>query len=225
MTEDELLRAAGKRQSTSGPETATPAQLAPNDLVLLTGMPRSVEKSNGVVRVGVQNGAWSDEAVGPPITTQPPAASDGSLQKGPDQGMWREVWTFPFRALREFYWLLDPDAKCRSIGLQTVGRVDKKESEEHKDYETGRVSYTYHVSYGYQSDVGDHTDLKKVGTLGKLRKGASIRVYYLPDTYRPDSAIDWEPRTLAEQEVRSLEASPERAETGYAKITNGSESR
>ena len=107
------------------------------------------------------------------------------------------TWSFIFSALRGAYWLLDPDAKCRSVGLQTVGRVDKTQTHEHTDPETGGVSYTHHVTYRFDSDGETHSTQKKVGSLGNLKNGSPIRVYYLPDTDRPNSAIDWEPRTLA----------------------------
>ena len=145
-----------------------------------------------------------------------------SLQKETgrgDAGTWREVWMFPFRALRGFYWLLDPNAKCRSVVLQTVGRVEKKESEEHRDAETGSVYYTHYVTYAYEADGRSRTDRKKVGDLGELRKGTSIRVYYLPDRYGRDgsrlrSAIDFNPRPM-----------PVSARKELAETRNGSESR
>ena len=49
------------------------------------------------------------------------------------------TWSFIFMVLREVYWTLDPDAKCRSVGVQTVGRVAGTETEEHEDPESGSV--------------------------------------------------------------------------------------
>ena len=110
-----------------------------------------------------------------------------------DQGTWWTIWTAPFRALREFYWLLDPDAKCRSVGLHTVGRVDDTQSEEHTDSETGKKFYTHYVWYTYQVDGRSRSARKKVDNYDRLKKGRGIRVYYLPDTYPVRSAIDWRP--------------------------------
>ncbi len=106
------------------------------------------------------------------------------------------VWSFISSALHETYWLLDPDAKCRSVGSQTVGRVDGMESEEHTDYETGRTSYTHYVRYAYKVDDRSHTARKKVGSLANVLKRDALRVYYLPDTYPLKSAIDWNPRAV-----------------------------
>ena len=199
----------------------------------VTRATRNKQQSNGVVPVQVKNAAESNGAAEFPIPTRRLGPSN-RMSQGPQPGRivngLREVWLFPFKALREAYWLIDPDAKCRSVGLQTVGRIDKKESEEHTDPETGSTSYTYYVRYAYQVDGRSHTARKRVGGLGNLLKGAAIRVYYLPHTdptdwREPKSAIDFEPLALAEREVKSLEASPERAERGYARITNGSEPR
>lgn len=110
-----------------------------------------------------------------------------------DQGTWRTIWTAPFRALREFYWLLDPDAKCRSVGLRTVGRVDNTQSEEHTDSEGGGKFYTHYVWYTYAVVGRIHTARKKVDNYDRLKKGRGIEVYYLPDTNPVRSAIDWKP--------------------------------
>ena len=93
--------------------------------------------------------------------------------------------------------MLDPDAKCRSRGLNTVGRVTGTETEEHEDPETGSISYTHHVTYTYRVDSGTLTDTKRVGSLGSLKKGAAVRVYFLPDTVPVRSALDRDPRALA----------------------------
>ncbi|MDP6800364.1 MAG: hypothetical protein FI707_15780 [SAR202 cluster bacterium] len=37
------------------------------------------------------------------------------------------ILLFPFEAPGRFYWLLDPDAKCRRVGLLTVGHVTGKD--------------------------------------------------------------------------------------------------
>ena len=115
-------------------------------------------------------------------TSQHPDAGYASRLARGITGVLISAWSFIFSALREAYWLLDPDAKCRTVGLQTVGRVDKTESEKHTDPETGRTSYTYYVRYTYQVYGRSHTPRKKVGSLGKLNKGDALRVYYLADS-------------------------------------------
>lgn len=116
----------------------------------------------------------------------------------------------PGRALREIYWVLDRDAKARSKGHRTVGTVDKTETRTHVD-QYGRRSYTYHVTYQFEVDGWDYRQTKKVGSLsslGGVRRGDKITVYYLPDSYPPRSAIDWKPRVLPDEERTLLEAGP-----------------
>ena len=107
----------------------------------------------------------------------------------------RVVAILLFKALREVYWALDRDAKVRSQGLQTVGRVVATKTEKHEDPESGTY-YTHSVSYDFEVDARTHTASKNVGALGDLKRGVPIRVYYLPGTYPPDSALDTEPRAL-----------------------------
>ena len=97
-----------------------------------------------------------------------------------------------FRAVREAYWLIDGDAKVRSQGLQTAGRVVRTETRQHTGSEGGTWE-THHVTYEYRVDVAVHTAEKKVGSLGYVKRGDSIRVYFLPGTYPPRSAIDRTP--------------------------------
>lgn len=108
---------------------------------------------------------------------------------------WLAILTFPFRVLRELYWLLDPDAKVRSRGLQIMGRVVATETTTRTVRgEYGEETITiYHVTYDFVAHGLTHTAQKKVGSLANLGRGAAIRVYYLPETYPLKSAIDWEP--------------------------------
>ena len=112
-----------------------------------------------------------------------------------------------FRALREGYWLIDRDAKVRSQGLQTEGRVVKTETREHRGSEWD-THYTHHVTYEYQVDSRRHTAEKEVGSLGDLRRSVPIRVYFLPGTYPLRSAIDRTPRGLVESGTEGLKSGP-----------------
>ena len=100
-----------------------------------------------------------------------------------------------FEGLREVYWALDRDAKVRSQGVQTVGRVVKTTTEKHEDSESG-VYYTHTVRYDFNVDDRWHNDTKKVSSLGDLKRDGPIRVYYLPGTYPLASAVDTPPRAL-----------------------------
>ena len=106
----------------------------------------------------------------------------------------------PYNALRQIYWLIDPDAKIRSQGLQIVGSVVKTHTRSKvvKD-EAGNEEtiYTHHVTYRFDANGGNHSGEKTVGSLGNLKGGSPIRVYYLPGTYSPSSAIDWWPRAVS----------------------------
>ena len=147
----------------------------------------------------------------------------------------RGACTFPFkalgavcvsfgRALRAVYWVLDSDAKVRSQGLQTVGRVVATKTEEHRDPESG-TSYTHHVTYEYQVDGRKHTYTKQVGNLKSLSKGVPIRVYFLPDTYPLACALNGQPRALDERARRDMEASSGRTERGGVEVSDGSRQR
>ena len=108
----------------------------------------------------------------------------------------------PFKALRQLYWLIDPDAKIRSQGLQTVGSVVKTHTSSRvftNESGTEETVYTHYVTYRFDANGGTHSGEKKVGSLGNLKGNShsQIRVYYLPNTYPPNSAIDWEPRAVA----------------------------
>ncbi len=192
MTEGELLRTAKRR--TNGSDSAA-AMAAP--------------PTNG--RVGQP--AFDLERTAPPELPEgrrsanggsslPVAPSDGSrwsqLAGAAINGMQR-VWVGFVEVLREAYWLLDRDAKCRSVGLQTVGRVESKRTEKHADPESGSTSYTHYVTYAYQVDGRSHLQEKRVNRFGGLKKDDAIRVYFLPETVKPDSAIDLEPRALTER--------------------------
>ena len=157
----------------------------------------------------------SQEATGP----AEPDISNGNRQErkeGRVLAALRKGWAFLFEALREAYWFLDPDAKCRSVGLQTVGRVLKTETRTHTDPEGGE-STSHHVTYEYQVDATRHTLEKSVGSLGGLKKGDPIRVYYLVDSsgrnLSPKSAIDRRPARMSGSTRRRLESSPGRTET------------
>ena len=142
-----------------------------------------------------------------PITTRRPDPTNASPNRAARgiRRTWREVWTAPFRALREVYWVLDRDAKVRSRGLQTIGRVVRTETREHQGAEGGTY-YTHHVTYEYQDEAGRHTAEKRVSSLGNIRQGVRIKVYFLPDAYPPASAIDTPPAALDGPEAATLEA-------------------
>ena len=198
------------------------------------GLHREVEAKSSIplskTRVQPQQAKEANGAR--PVATQGPAPSDKGTHRRLAGGIVRILriaWDFLFSELREAYWLLDPDAECRSVGLQTVGHVDKTETEEHTDSETG-TSYTYYVKYAYQIEARTHSARKKVGSLGKLLKGDALRVFYLTDdpydrSQSPKSAIDLEPRALGKQERRRLEVGPGRIEEGSAEASNRSEPR
>ena len=107
------------------------------------------------------------------------------------------IVTLPFTGVRELYWAFDRDAKVRSKGLQTIGRVERKrtKTDVYKDPESGKESttYTYFASYSFPVDGLDRRDEKKVGSCRSLRGGSSIKVYFLPNGNRFDSALDWTP--------------------------------
>ena len=113
------------------------------------------------------------------------------------------VLSLPFRGLRALYWAIDTDAKVRSRGEQTVGSVEmtKTDTQVHTDPETGEkaTTYTHYVSYSFPADGETRRDQKKVGSLGNLKRGHALRVYYLPGGNRVDSALDWNPQVLASQ--------------------------
>ena len=110
------------------------------------------------------------------------------------------VGTLPFRGVRALYRAIDTDAKVRSQGVQTVGRVEmtKTDTQVSKDPETGRetTTYTHYVSYSFPADRETRTDQKKVGSLSGVRTGSAIRVYFLHNGSRVDSALDWSPGAL-----------------------------
>ena len=107
------------------------------------------------------------------LVAKAPSPSNGipsGRQRGRFMTAWNAFWTFVFESLREAYWLLDSDAKVRSQGVQTVGRVLKTRTEEHHDPETG-TSYTHYVTYEYQVDAERHTTEKRVSRLGLVERG------------------------------------------------------
>ena len=129
------------------------------------------------------------------MTTRHGDAKNRSPERRLDHGSpttWHQLWTAPFRAIRAIYWMLDRDAKVRSRGLQTVGRVTGTRTEEDTDSE-GDTYYTHYVRYRFEAEGRTRTDEKKVGSLGKLSEGDPMKVYYLSELDRLDSALDWEP--------------------------------
>ncbi len=106
-----------------------------------------------------------------------------------DPTTWHQLWTAPFRAMRAVYWALDRDAKVRARGLQTVGQVIGTRTVEHTDSE-GYTSHEHYVEYQFKAFGRTHAVEKQVGSLGSRSKGDSIRVYYLAENGRLDSALD-----------------------------------
>lgn len=107
----------------------------------------------------------------------------------------------PWKALCEAYLWFSPDTKARRRGLRTVGRVVEAYSETHTADSYGGRHTSNLVRYEFEVDGRKHTDEKEVSTLSFLRRDARIRVYYLPDSYPPDSTIDDRPQVLAEKEA------------------------
>ena len=70
--------------------------------------------------------------------------------------VWKAFWIYQYRALREVYWLMNSDAKVRSQGLQTVGRVNETETRQHRDSE-GDTYETHHVTYRFMANGHGHT--------------------------------------------------------------------
>lgn len=156
------------------------------------GAPMTEEQLLGTAKEGGMAKQMTGEHPGP-SNGGPDGRASGPMKR------WRAVWTSPFRALRELYWLLDPDAKVRSMGLQITGSVVTTETTTRtyrSEFGELETSTTYHVTYQFVADGLTHTDQKKVGSLANLYSGTAIRVYYLPETYPLMSAIDWEPRRV-----------------------------
>lgn len=112
--------------------------------------------------------------------------------------IWKAIWMYQFKALREVYWLMDPDAKVRSQGLRTVGRVQKTETRQHEDSE-GNTYETHYVTYGFQAAGARITTEQKVRNIHRINTGDPIRVYYMPNRLPLRSAI--EPRPSPEAGV------------------------
>ncbi len=189
MTEEQLLSATQNTRSNRN-EAATAPQAPSYDLAALEKAPWSILELNG----GRDDTGAAAQAV-----------SAGESRSGV---LTRRILSvlqilllFPFKALRQLYWLTDPDAKIRSQGLQTIGSVVKTRTSSKvvRDQETGteETVYTHYVTYRFDANGGTHSGEKTVGSLGNLKEGSPIRVYYLPDTYPPNSAIDWEPGAMA----------------------------
>ena len=161
-------------------------------------MPDGKEELNGGA-LAQTNGQMGYNGVISP-TTAPAGGSRSSVLTRRILSMLRIFLLFPFTALRQLYWLMDPDAKIRSQGLQTVGSVVKTHTSSRVfTNEAGREQtvYTHYVTYRFDGNGGSHSGEKKVGSLRNLKEGSPIRVYYLPNTYPPHSAIDWEPLAVA----------------------------
>lgn len=106
---------------------------------------------------------------------------------------WKAFWIYQFKALREVYWLMNSDAKVRSQGRQTVGRVEKLETRQHRDSE-GDTYETHHVTYRFQTNGDGHTREQKVCSIDRIGVGDTIRVYYMPDRVPVRSAIEPRPK-------------------------------
>ena len=187
MTKDQLLRATQKTRSNHNGARRAPEAYS-CDLTDLERAPWSNLELNG-------------EREDTRATTQKVPA--GEIRTGlPTRqilSVLRITLLFPFLALRQLYWLIDTDAKIRSQGLQTVGSVvNTRTSSRVVRTESGEETvYTHYVTYRFDANGGTHSGEKTVGSLGNLKGGSPIRVYYLPDAYPPNSAIDWEPRAVA----------------------------
>ena len=129
---------------------------------------------------------------------------------GEAHGIVRQVLTAPFRTIRAAYWAMNHDAKVRSQGELTVGRVvDKRtRTQTHTDSECGDVNttHTHYVKYGFQVDGVDSIREKKVGDLGILKRGDAINVYFLRTETGPDSAIEWKPEVWRGDRSRVVRA-------------------
>ena len=104
----------------------------------------------------------------------------------------REAGTLASTVPQEPHGFLDRDARARSTGLRTTGRVIGGKTREHTDGEGG-THCSYHVTYEYKDGGSTHTAERRVDSYGNLRRGDSIKVYLLLDTYPPATAIDLEP--------------------------------
>lgn len=137
-------------------------------------------------------------------TTIAPENENGQIERerNPIIGTARFLWfilSVPFLVLREMYWALDTDAAVRANGEQTQGEVTGTKTETHTytDSETGeKTTVTEHyVTYRYEGQGGAYTARKKVQSLGGIKEGSKIRVYYRTPTDRlvteKDSALDW----------------------------------
>ena len=188
ITEEGLLNATQKTRSNRN-EAATAPEAPSCDLAALESAPWSILELNG----GRDNSGATTQ-------TAPAGESRSGEPTRRILSVLRIILLFPFKALRELYWLIDPDAKVRSQGLQVVGSVVKTRTSSSvvtDEFGNEETVYTHHVTYRFDANGGTHSGEKKVGSLRNLAKGSPITVYYLPDTYPPNSAIDWEPRAVA----------------------------
>ena len=189
MTEEALLSATQKTQSTRNGAAAAP-EVPSYDLAALDRGPWSVLELNGV-----------RDAPGATTQTAPAGESRSGVLFRRVLSVLRVLLLFPFKALRQLYWLIDHDAKIRSQGLQVVGSAvaTRTSSRLVRNPETDTVSIvdTHYVAYRFDANGETHLGEKKVGSLGNLKWDSPIRVYYLPDKCPPDSAIEWEPRAVA----------------------------
>ena len=106
---------------------------------------------------------------------------------------WKAFWIYQFKALREVYWLMNSDAKVRSQGRHTFGRVDKIETRQNEGAEDGTYE-TQHVTYGFQADGNNHTSEQKVSSISRISVGDTISVFYMPDRVPVRSAIEPRPQ-------------------------------
>ena len=189
MTEEQLLSATQKTRSIRNGATTAP-EARSRDLAAPERTPRNILELNG----------GGDDA-GATTQTVPAGESRSGVLSRQILSVLRFLLLFPFKALRQLYWLIDSDAKIRSLGLQTVGSVVKTRTSSKvvrdPEFGTEETVYTHYVTYRFDADGGTHSGVKTVGSLGNLKAGSPIRVYYLSNTYPPNSAIDWEPGAVA----------------------------
>ena len=188
MTEEQLLR--GTRKTRSNHNGATTAAKAPScDLLALETASWSILELND----------GRDDTVATTRTAPAGEGRSGVLTRR-FLSVLRILLLFPFKTLKQLYWLIDPDAKIRSQGVQTIGSVVKTRTSSRvvRDPESGteQTFYTHYVTYRFDGNGETHSGEKTVGSLGDLKGGSPIRVYYLPNTYALDSAIDRDPRAV-----------------------------
>ena len=183
-TKEELL---DKAQTRANGRAASPELGTPGAVSSVRRVPGRRSESRTVDESGPRNSGAQGRG---PVTKVFIAVLNAPMHAG----------VLVFKAAREAYWVLDRDAKVRSQGLRTVGRVLSTTTREHTDSEGG-TSYSYHVSYEYQVNGKGHSAEKQVGGLGALKRGVPLRVFFLPDTYPLASAINTRPQPLGRTDL------------------------